>query len=200
MSPRQAENFLVKRATRESLFTAAYVGIGLTAVFVVGYLTFGSRFFHFPRPMLPFLIVGLTGALIYAAVQLRGAGLALLMIALLYLAQVAMTPPIRPNSLAVAATFALPIGFALLAAAYVQKALVRLKFGRFVVMGLFLAAGYAIMMVLFLVRSRVEVFVETVFKQAFLGFKVGAAMGLGFELIDLFGPRPGHGYAYDEPT
>jgi len=187
----------VTKATRESLFTAAYIVIGLTAVIVVGYLTYRHRFFYFPRPMLPFLVVGLTGALIYAAVQLRGAGLAILVIALLYLAQVAMTPPIRPNSLAGAATYALPIGFALLAAAYVQKSLVRLKFGRFIVMGLFVASGYAVMMVLFLVRSRVDVFFDTVFKQAFLGLKLGAAMGLGFELVDLFGPRPGHVHDYD---
>jgi hypothetical protein len=189
---------LVTRAVRESLFTAAYVIVGLTAVILVGYLTFGHRFFYFPRPMLPFLVVGLTGALIYAAVQMRGAGLALLMIALLYLAQVALTPPIRGASLAAAATYALPIGFALLAASFVQKSLARIKFGRFILMGLFVAAGYAAMMVLFLVRSHVDVLAGTVFRQAFLGLKLGAAMGLGFELVDLFGPRPRYWYDHVE--
>jgi hypothetical protein len=189
---------LVRKTTRESLFAAAYIIVGLAATIVVGSLTYGHRFFYFPR-LMPFLLVGLMGALIYAAVQLRGAGLALLMIALLYLAQVALTPPIGPNSLADAATFALPIGFALLAAAYVQKSLVRLKFGRFIIMGLFVAAGYAAMMVLFLVRSHVDIFIGTVFKQAFLGLKLGAAMGIGFELVDLIGPRPKHGLTFDEP-
>jgi hypothetical protein len=109
---------------------------------------------------------------------------------MLFLAQVAMTPPIRPNSLAGAAIYALPIGFALLAAAYVQKALERFKFGRFTVMGLIVAAGYALMMLIFLIWSRVDIRLGTVVSQAFLGLKLGAAMGLGFELIDLIGPRP----------
>jgi len=32
----------------------------------------------------------------------------------------------------------------------------------------------------------------TVLSQAFLGAKLGVGMGLGFELIDLIGPRPEH--------
>jgi hypothetical protein len=180
----------VTKKTRESLFTIAYIAIGLIAVIIVGYLSGPRRFFHLPRPMLPFLVIGLAGALTYAAVQMRGAGLAILMIVVLFLAQVAMTPPIRPNSLAGAAIYALPIGFALLAGAYAQKALERFKFGRFAVMGMIVAAGYALMMLIFLIWSHVGISLGTVFSQAFLGLKLGAAMGLGFELIDLIGPRP----------
>ncbi|HTW92533.1 MAG TPA: hypothetical protein VMH22_12605 [bacterium] len=179
------------KATRESLFTLAYVAAGMAAVLIVGYLTFHHRFFHMPRPLLPFLIVGLAGSLMYAVVQMRGAGLGILMIVLLYLIQVAMMPPIRPYTLASAAVYALPVGFALMAGAYAQKALGRrLKIGRFTVMGLILAAGYGLMMVLFLIRSRYDIHAGTVFGQAFIGFKLGAAMGLGFELVDLVGPRP----------
>jgi hypothetical protein len=190
----------VSKTTRETLFTIGYIAIGLIAAVAVGYLTYNKRFFHLPRPMLPFLIVGLAGALIYTAVQMRGAGLALLMIALLFLTQVAMTPPIRANSLAVAAIYALPVGFALLAAAYVQKSLDRFKFGRFLVMGLIVGAGYALMILLFLIKSHVEIRFGTVLNQAFLGAKLGAAMGLGFELIDLIGPRPRHEPDYDRPA
>jgi len=189
----------VSKATRESLFTVAYVAVGLIAVVIVGYLSLRDRFFHFPRPALPFLVVGLTGSLIYAVVQMRGAGLAILTIVLFYLTQVAMTPPIRPNSLAAAAIFSLPVGFALLAGAYAQKSLARLKIGRFVVMGLIVAAGYALMMVLFLMRSHIDIHLGTVAMQAFVGLKLGAAMGLGFELVDLIGPRPKHELDYDRP-
>lgn len=189
----------MSKATRESLFTVAYVVVGLIAVVTVGYLTFRQQFFHFPRPMLPFLIVGLTGSLIYATVQMRGAGLAILMIVLLYLTQVAMTPPIRPNSLAAAAMFSLPVGFALLAGAYAQKSLVRFKIGRFIVMGAIVAVGYGLMMVLFLIRSHIDIQLGTVAMQAFVGLKLGAAMGLGFELVDLIGPRPKHEPDYDRP-
>ena len=195
----------MSKATRESLFAVAYVAIGLIAVVIVGYLTLGHTFLQLtrpdgrPGPMLPFLVIGLTGSLIYAVVQMRGAGLAILMIVLFYLTQVAMTPPIRPNSLAAAAIFSLPVGFALLAGAYAQKSLARLKIGRFVVMGLIVAAGYALMMVLFLIRSHVEIRMGIVFSQALVGLKLGAAMGLGFELVDLIGPRPKHGPDYDRP-
>ena len=195
----------MSKATRESLFTVAYVVVGLIAVVTVGYLSLGHTFFQLtrpngrPGPMLPFLVIGLTGSLIYAAVQMRGAGLAILMIVLLYLTQVAMTPPIRPNSLAVAAIFSLPVGFALLAGAYALKSLARLKIGRFVVMGLIVAAGYALMMMLFLMRSRIDIHLGTVAAQAFVGLKLGAAMGLGFELVDLIGPRPKHEPDYDRP-
>ncbi len=187
------------KATRESLFTLAYVVIGVVAVLIVGYLTFRHRFFHYPKPLLPFIIVGLTGSLIYAAVQMRGAGLVLLLIALLYFTQVALAPPIRSRSLATAAVFALPVGFALMAGAYVQKSLARLKFGRFVAMGLIVGAGYGLMMALFLIQSRVGLQMGTVFKQAVIGFELGAAMGLGFELVDRIGPRPRHQVGYDVP-
>lgn len=189
----------MSKATRESLFTVAYVVVGLIAALIVGYLSFRHRFLQLPRPMLPFLVVGLTGALIYAIVQMRGAGLAILMILLLLLIQVAMTPPIRPASLAAAAIFALPVGFALLAGSHAQKALARFKIGRFIVMGAILAVGYGLMMVLFLIRSHFDIRMGLIFSQAFMGLKLGAAMGLGFELVDLIGPRPRRDFEYDQP-
>ncbi len=179
----------MSKATRESLFTVAYVVVGLIAAIIVGYLTLQKRLFHFPLPMLPFLAVGLTGALVYALVQMRRAGLAILMILLLFLMQAAMVPPIRPASLAAAAMFAIPVGFALLGGAYAQKSLARLKVGRFIVMGIIVAAGYGVMMLLWLIRSHTDVRMDLVFRQALVGLELGAAMGLGFELVDLVGPR-----------
>ncbi|MBN2465459.1 hypothetical protein JXD38_07535, partial [candidate division WOR-3 bacterium] len=181
----------MSRATRESLFTLAYVVVGLIAVIAVGYLTLHRDFFHFPRPMFSFLIVGIAGSIIYATVQMRGAGLAIFMVVLLWLTQVAMVPPIRAASLGAAAIFAIPVGFALIAGAYVQKALGgRLKFGRFVVMGLIVAAGYGLMMLLWLVQKHVDIRGNLILRQALVGLELGAAMGLGFELVDLIGPRP----------
>jgi hypothetical protein len=55
------------------------------------------------------------------------------------------------------------------------------------------------MMVLFLIRSHFDIQMKLVFSQAFLGLKLGAAMGLGFELVDLIGPRPKHEPDYDRP-
>lgn len=177
----------MRRTTRENLQSAAYILVGLAAALFVGYLLYRHRFFAWPRRWLPFLVVGLTGSFTYAAVQARKPRLAILMIALLYLAQVAITPPLRPTSLAGAAVYALPVGFALMAGAYAQRALGFIPLGRFVVMGLIVAAGYALMMALFFVWSRASVNLSTVWKQAWLGAKLGAAMGLGFELVHLAG-------------
>jgi hypothetical protein len=195
----------VSKTNRETLFTIAYIVVGLIAVIAVGYLTFRHRFFRLPPsgllpiPMRDCLIVGLFGSLIYASVQMRGAGLAILMIVLLFLTEVAIRPPIRPNSLMAAALYALPVGFALMMAAYAQKSLARFKLGRFLIMGLIVGAGYALMILLFLIKSHVEIRLGTIGNQAFMGAKLGAAMGLGFELIDLIGPRPKHEPSYDRP-
>lgn len=180
----------MSKATRESLFTLAYVVVGTAAAMAVGYFTFREQFFNNSRQVLPFLVIGLTGSLTYAIVQMRGAGLAILMILLLLLTEVALVPPLRASSLAAAAIFALPVGFAFLAGAYAQKSLARFKIGRFVVMGAIVAAGYGLMMLLWLLRSPVGIQGKLVLRQAFVGLELGAAMGLGFELVDLVGPRP----------
>ncbi len=180
------------RLTRENISTISYVTVGLIAGFVVGYFNFQRGFLHFPRPMLPFLVVGLTGALMYIVVQLRRVGLAILMIFLLYLTQVAMTPPIRASTLAAGAIFAVPVGFALLAGSYAQQALARFRIGRFIVMGAIVAVGYGLMMVLFLVQSHTEIRMAWVRAQAIVGLELGAAMGLGFELVDILGSRRKH--------
>ena len=82
------------------------------------------------------------------------------------------------------------VGFALMAAAYVQKSLTGLRFGRFVSMGLIVGAGYALMTLLFAGMWNAQIDLSSFWSQTFLGAKMGTAMGLGFELIDLIGPRP----------
>ena len=84
------------------------------------------------------------------------------------------------------------LGVALLAGSYAQKALARLKIGRFIVMGIIVAVGYGLMMLLFLVRSHTDIRMVWVRTQALVGLELGAAMGLGFELVDLIGLRPEH--------
>jgi hypothetical protein len=180
----------VTKSAREGLFAVAYIAVGLLAATIVGWFTHHWRLFHVPLPLFPYLVVGLVGAFVYGAVQMGKYLLAVLMIALLFLIQVALTPPIRPTALAAAAIYALPVGFALLAGAHAQKALARLRIGRFAAMALIVAAGYGLMMLIFLVWSHVEVRIGTIANQAFVGLKLGGAMGLGFELVDLVGPKP----------
>jgi hypothetical protein len=175
--------------TRGILFTLGYVAVGLIAVIAVGCLTYRRQFFHFPEPMLSLLLLGLTGALIYASVQMRGVWSAVLVIALWCMIAVAMNPG-SILSAGAAIAYCLLVGFPVMAAAYVQKSLTRFKFARFIIMGLTVGAGYTLMTLLFVDASGVGMRLGTVWDQTFLGLKLGAAMGLGFELIDLIGPRP----------
>ncbi len=178
----------MSRTKRAVFFTIGYVVVGLIAVVAVGCLTYRRQCFHFPEPALSVILLGLMDALIYASVQMGGAGHAVLVIALSFLVRVALTP--RSYSLVAAAIYTLLVGFSLMAAAYVQKSLTGFKFGRFVSTGLILGAGYALMTIVLLMVSNGQFRLGTLWNQTFLGLKLGAAMGLGFELIDFIGPRP----------
>lgn len=186
----------MNRYTRETLFALGYLLLGGAAAIVVGYLTYKGRFFHIPRPMLPLLAVSIAGSLIYATVQMRGIGMAMLMVVLLYLAQLSMLPPISLNAIVGAAIFTGPVGLSLVASAYALKALARIKFGKFILMALIVGLGYAVMIALFLLRSRAETPVGIIVNQGLLGAKLGAGLGIAFELVDLAGPRPDNQFSF----
>ncbi len=178
----------MSKAIRRILFTFGYVAAGLVAVVAVGGLTYHRQLLHFPEPMLSLLLLGLTGALIYASVQMDGPGYTVPVIVLSFLARVVLSP--RSYSLVAAAIYTLIVGLALIAGAYVQKSLTGLKFGRFISMGLAVGVGYALMTLALLSMLGAKSGLDAVWVQGLLGVKLGAAMGLGFELIDLIGPRP----------
>jgi hypothetical protein len=186
----------VTKSTKETLFTVGYLVLGVAAAIGIGYLTYKNRFFHFPRPMLPFLVASIAGALIYASVQMKGIGVAILMLVLLFLVQLAMSPPIRASSMVGAAIFSVPVGLSLIASSYAFKALARIKFGKFLLMALIVGFGYAVMIALFVLRSHAELSLGILLSQGFLGAKLGAGLGVAFELVDLTGPRPNNEYSF----
>ena len=179
----------MRKATGKAiLFTAAYLAAGLIAVTAVGWLTFRKDFLHFPEPMLSFLVLGVAAALIYAAVQMDLARYAFLVVASAFITRLALSP--RSFSFAATAVDALLVGLALMAGAIVQKSLANLRLGRFISMALILGAGYALMTLAIFTMLNVQIHLSAVWDQTLLGLKLGAALGLGFELVDLIGPRP----------
>jgi hypothetical protein len=196
------------RNTKETLFTLAYILLGVAGSVGAGLLTYGGRFLQFPRPAVPFLLVGLAGALIYASAQLRGLGLTLLMAVLFYLSQLALLGSLRGPALAAklvdAAILTGPVGTALVVSAYLSRALGRIKFGKFALTAVVVAVGYTVMVLLWLVKVRPEqasqsALTQAVLAQAFIGLKIGAGIGLGVELVDLLGgPRPRVGDTFDD--
>jgi hypothetical protein len=180
----------MSKTAREVLFTIGYVAVGLVAVVAVGYLNYHLRFFRSLESMQSFLVLGLMGALIYASVQMRGAWYAVVLIAFWCLLRAALSGDLL--SFEGPAAYALPVGFAFMAGAYVQKFLARFKLGRFISMGLIVGVGYGLYTLASLLVGGGGIRLDTVWRQALVGAELGAAMGLGFELIDLIGPRPEH--------
>jgi hypothetical protein len=177
------------RNSQETLLTIGYIVMGLAGAVLAGYLSAGNRFFHMPRQLIGFLVVGFSGGLIYASVRLRGLGTALLMVALLYFVQLASAPPIRPASAVSAAVLALPVGTAFVISAYLFKTLARVPLGRFIVMALVVGLGYGLMIAIFLLRAQQPLVAGLIARQALLGAELGGAVGLGLELVDLIGGR-----------
>jgi len=175
--------------SRETLLTFGYIIMGLAGAVLAGCLSAGNRFFHPPRQFVGFLVVGFSGGLIYASVRLRGLGMSLLLVVLLYFIQLASTPPIRPASAVGAAIFALPVGTAFVVSAYLFKALARVPLGRFIVMALVVGLGYGLMIAIFLLKAQQPLVTRLIARQLLLGAKLGGAVGLGLELVDLLGGR-----------
>lgn len=192
----------MSRNTQETLFTIAYILMAVVGTTAAGLLTFGVKFFAFPRPIVPFYVIGLAGALIYASVQLRGFGFVFLVLVLFYLGELAMLGSLRGPALVPkltsAAIFTLPIGVMLVIASYICRSLQRLRFGKFIIIAALVAIGYGVMLILWLGRSHVGLQTSALLYQSLVGLKVGAGIGLGVELVDFFGgPRPSR--AYDLP-
>jgi len=173
------------KATRETLLTFFYLALGIAGAAVAGYLILGKYLTRDPNLLLRFVIVGFSGSLIYAAVQLRGLGFAVLMVALFFFGQLALTPPLSANSAITAAIWTLPIGALFLASAYLFKALRRVPIGRFLLMALLVAIGYGLATVIYLLKSHAPIAFAPVYRQAFAGFRVGGLVGLGMELVEL---------------
>ncbi len=170
--------------TRDKFQALGYVLAGLAGSLLAARLVLGPRMLQ-TRQFLGFPVIGFVAALVYASVQLRGLGTVTIMLLLLYLSQVVQNPPIRPSSAVNAAVFAVPVGLALVGSSLLFKVLRRVPIGRFIIMGIILALGYGTMVALFLVFMRQRLATFLVLDQAIIGLKLGACLGLCFELVEL---------------
>jgi len=173
--------------SRETLLTVLYILFGIGGAILAGYWVVGRPMFSHGSIFVRYLVVGFSGALVYAAARLRGLGYCIVMIVLMFLGQVALDPPLRAESAIIAALWALPVGIAFTAAGFVFRALERIPVGKLLIMALFVGLGYGIGMVAFLMKAHAPLHPAPVIRQATAGLKVGALMGFGMELVDLLG-------------
>jgi len=173
--------------TRETILTVFYIAFGLAGAVLAGYWIVGKVVFGNGSILVRYIVVGLSGALVYAAARLKGLGYCILMIVLMFLGQVALTPPLSAGSALMAALWALPVGVAFTVAGFSFKSLSRVPVGKFLLMALLVGVGYGIGMVAYLWRVRAPIDAAPVLRQLVAGLKVGGLMGVGMELVDLLG-------------
>ncbi|OYD14960.1 hypothetical protein CH330_06955 [candidate division WOR-3 bacterium JGI_Cruoil_03_51_56] len=178
------------KATRESVLTLLYIIFGLGGALLAGYVILGSKLFQTTnRQLFGFLVIGFSGSLVYAAIRLKGFGYGLLMIILMFFGQLALNPPLCGSSAINAAIWALPVGLAFTASAYLFKSLNRIPFGKFLIMAFFIGLGYSIAVVFFKLRFHSPLEPHEILSFGLAGLKVGGFIGIGMEIVDLIGTR-----------
>lgn len=186
------------KATRETLWTVAYIIAGLSASWLCRLLLAARRITNFP--MLPLIILGLAGGLIYAAVRLRGLSYAIMMVVLLFFVQLALTPPLRTEAAIRAALWATPVGFSFLISGYLYKFLARLRIGKFLIMALIVGLAHLAVVLLFRLRTGQEFHRNLLSYQFSIGSLFGTLFGIIIEILELIFPNKGEETAFDLPA
>jgi hypothetical protein len=168
----------VSAGLRESLWTLGYLGCGAAA----GWLNW--RLLPFRAPLLPLLVVGIAGGLIYAGIRLRGFGYGLMMVVLLFFLQLVLMPPLRTETVVRAAMWAFPVGMSFLAAGAVFRWWQRLRFGKFLLMALLVGAGYLLVGILFRLRAQQGLNAHQMTGQLVRGMLQGGFSGLLIEALE----------------
>lgn len=178
----------MSKSMRETGWTIAYLSAGIFAALAIWKLVSTRHITTIPLP--PFIILGLAGGLIYAAVRLRGLTYAIMMVVLLFFLQLALTPPLRTETAIRAALWATPIGFSFLFSGYLFKYLARMPVGKFLLMAVIVGLAHLTVVLLFRIRTGQELPGGLLTYQFTVGALFGAAFGIIIELLELlFRPK-----------
>ncbi len=155
--------------------------MGTICCLIVGFCFFGLKVFVFKIPASQFLIVGLTGSIFYAVLKFRNTRDAILIMILLYLANILIFWSTR---------FLLTrlIFFAGVSAAlfvfyrYFDDKIKELKFGKFLIVASLLTIMYVVStIVLQAIYNSADFKMELLYNLD-LGFLIGLGLGIGIEL------------------
>lgn len=188
----------MSRSTRETLWTLTYIAAGLTAAGLSWKLL--SLRPVTGIPLLPFIILGVAGGLIYAAVRLRGIGYAIMMVILLFFLQLALTPPLRVEAAIRAAFWAGPVGASFVLAGYSFKVLNRIPIGKFLLMALLTGAGHLVVVLLFRMHTEAGLPTRLLLRQFLVGTLFGAILGIIIELIEIAFSKRQHPTTFEPPA
>jgi|UniRef100_A0A7V3PUV8 hypothetical protein len=179
---------MVSRNTEESLRTLGYIICGLVAGWLNWRVLPFRSYVLTPPQLLPFLVVGVAGGLIYAGTRLRGFGYGMMMVGLLFFLQLALMPPLRPETVIRAGLWALPVGLSFLFAGVLFKLLVRWQFGKFLLMGMLVGIGYMLVLIFFRLRAQEPIFRQQLAGQFVLGAMLGGFLGILIEGVEFIFP------------
>lgn len=166
------------------------VVMGTICCLIVGLCFFGLKVFVFNNPASQYLIIGLTGSIFYAVLKFRNLRDAILIMILLYLANLLIFGSAR--LLLTRLVFFAAVGIALYVFFHFFEAEMKgLKFGEFLI----IASSFAVMYVIVTLILQI-IYNSTNFKMELLynldlGFLIGLGLGIGIELSNRINTRFG---------
>ena len=166
------------------------VAMGTICCLIVGLCFFGLKVFVFKDPASQFLIVGLTGSIFYSLLKFRSVIDAILIMILLYLANLLIFGTAR--FLLTRLIFFIGVSGALFVFhRYFEDKIKELKFGKFLtVASLFTIMYFVCTIVLQIIYNSANFKTELLYNLD-LGFLIGLGLGIGIELSNRINTRFG---------
>jgi hypothetical protein len=155
--------------------------MGTICCLIVGLCFFGLKVFVFNNPASQFLIVGLTGSIFYAVLKFRNTRDAVLIMILLYLANLLIFGSAR--FLLTRLIFFAGVGVALFVLfRYFDDRIKELIFGKFLIVASLLTIMYSVCTIVLQAIYSSANFKMELFYNLDLGFLIGLGLGIGIEL------------------
>jgi hypothetical protein len=177
----------MKRKTNTSLNEPLlYAWSGLLSCLVIGYLFSGMQIFIATRPPFQFVVIGLSGAILFSVLKFSTRRNFIFTAALLLMLMVIHGKVKSPGILTARVLYFTGIATAIyLYHRFYDMPIHALRFGKF----LSLAATVAVINLLYIslwcAILNLPNSMELIVNQTFTGFLIGAGLGIGFEIADM---------------
>jgi hypothetical protein len=166
------------------------VVLGTVCCLIVGLCFFGLKVFVFNTPASQFLIVGLTGSIFYSLLKFRSVRDAILIMILLYLANLLIFGSAR-LVLTRLFFFAGVSSVLFVFYRYFENRIKELKFGKFLTVASLFTIMYFVCTIVLQIIYNSANFKMELFYNLDLGFLIGLGLGIGIEFSNVINSRLG---------
>ena len=163
-----------------------YVIAGIAGSIIVGFISFGPRIFIYTLPAFHFILVGVAGAIIFAAVRFYNKWTAALAVLILAFILMVILKILRIPQFVFQIIWAIAAGYLIFAMACLYRTkLGKLPIGKFIIVGialgiLYIALTYGRFMMLGVPATYLSLKPSAIF-----GFLIGCGIGVGIEVGEL---------------